>query len=536
MKSCPVCHKPITASLPYCTTCGADLSQPAKAQRERLLLVLTPFFLILLAVTISVEIGVIDAVDNGMGYGGGLAMLYLFAALLFWVLTKVFRLPALPDSFWQAGLVSVTSFIMSVLLAFLVSEVFADKTLMAVGPVKYHFAVLEILAVIFLPAFLAGLLAVSARARITRFSESAVSPFLKFLFKYALLLIPACITLLVVLIDLAQPAPARAMVRARVLYELQAADLALSVVDAALTADDNYASLHFIKGITILDYSSKQYDAADAVEQLEKANELTPNVPAWIYRLSTGYDRERNGAAAIAAATKATDLMPDDAFLWQYLGDLSMKYKKGPASVTAYKKALALTPDDPVLLNNLAFTMLELEIELPQALALARMSVELLPERAFNLDTLAWAYYKNAQYSEALEIMSAIFAGRSEVSPEIDFHYARILQTMNMLNNPLETFDKLLARPEVAADHHFFQQVYKARLEAEAATASAAAVLPEPLPGVGNAKDSPEEVKKDVAPADISPEQIGPDQSQASATEESQPPTTLSPGEPGDEQ
>lgn len=525
MKSCPVCHKPITASLLYCTTCGADLSQPAKAGRERILLVLTPFFLILLAVTISVEIGVINAVDNGMGYGGALAMIYLLAALFFWVLTKVFHLPALLGSFWQAGLVSTLSFIMSALLAFLISEVFSDKSIMAAGPIKYHFAVLETLAVIFLPAFFAGLLAVSARARITRFPESAAGQSLRFLFKYALLLIPACIALLVVLIDLAQPASARAMVRARVLYELQAADLVLNIADAALAIDDGYAPLHFIKGITILDYASEKYNTAQAVEHLEAANEFTPDVPAWLYRLSTGYDRERNGAAAIAAASKATELLPDDAFLWQYLGDLNMKYKKGPASVAAYKKALELAPDDPVLLNNLAFTLLELEIELPQALEMARMSVELLPERAFNLDTLAWAYYKNTQYFEALEIMSAIFAGRSEVSPEIDFHYACILQAMGMLKNPLETFDKLLARPEVAADHHFFQQVYKARLEAEAAIASTTAVLPESLPGADTAPDSPEAVKKDVTPVDITPKQV-----------DSYPQPTLSPGESGDEE
>ncbi len=532
MKSCPVCHKPITLSLLYCTTCGAELSQPIKSRREQILLVLTPFFLILLAITISVEIGVIDAVDNGMGYGGGLAIIYLFAALLFWVLTRIFRLPALADSFWQAGLVSTLSFIMSVLLAFFINEVFADKSIMAVGPIKYHFAVLETLAVIFLPAFFAGLLAVSARARITRFPESAAGSFLGFLFKYALMLIPAGIALLVVLLDLAQPAPVRAMVRARVLYELQAADLALETANDALAADDSYAPLHFIKGITILDYASEKYDAAEAVKHLETANELTPDVPSWLYRLSTGYDRERNGAAAIALASKATELLPDDAFLWQYLGDLNMKYKKGLASVAAYKRALVLAPDDPVLLNNLAFTMLELDIELPQALALARMSVEFLPERAFNLDTLAWAYYKNTQYSEALEIMSVIFAGRSEVSPEIDFHYACILQAMNMLNNPVETFDKLLARPEVAADHHFFQQVYKARLEAETAIASTAKVLP----AANNATDSPEEVKKDVAPADTSPEQIDSDRSSAPAGGDSESQATLSPGESGDDE
>lgn len=511
MKTCPECHKPVTVSLLYCTTCGADLSQPAKTKRERILLVLTPFFLILLAVTLSVEAGIVDAVDNGLAFGGGLAMIYLFSAFLFWILTRVFKMPALAQSFWQAGLASTASFVASVLLAFQVGELFANKSIASVGPVQYHFAVLETLAVIFLPVYFAGLLAVSARARISRFPESASNNFLKSLFKYAFVLIPAGVVALAVLIDFAQPPAKKAMVRARVLYELQAADLALSVVDEALATDEGFASLHFIKGITILDFPGDKYSAEDAVKHLERANELQPKVPAWLYRLSMAYDRERNGAGAISAASEAVGLLPGDAFLWQYLGDLNMKYKRGPASVSAYKKALELTPNDPLLLNNLAYTMLELEMELPQALEMARMSVELMPDRVFNLDTLAWAYYKNAQYPEALEIMNAIFTGRTEITPEIDFHYASILQAMGMLNNPLETFDKLLARPEVAADHHLFQQVYQARLAAEKASAEAQQQSTGTV-DVGTTESLPE-LNKDEKTADNTPEQAKPDSS-----------------------
>ncbi|EKD82877.1 MAG: tetratricopeptide repeat protein [uncultured bacterium] len=376
--------------------------------------------------------------------------------------------------------------------------------------------------VVFLPVFFSGLLAVSARARVTRFPESAARPFLGFLFKYAMVLIPAAVAILTAAIDFAQPVTAQATVKARILYELQASDLALQIVDDALAIDENYAPLHFLKGILILDYSSSKYSSADALKHLERANELRPKVPTWLYRLSLGYDRERDGQAAIAAATEATAQLPGDAYLWQHLGDLNMKYKNGPETVAAYKKALELTPNDPMLLNNLAYTMLELELELPQALEMARMSVELMPGHIFNLDTLAWAYYKNSQYAEALEVMSDIFAGRSEVSPEIDFHYASILQAMGMLKSPLETFDKLLARPEVAADHKFFQQVYQARLEAEASASGTSSA--EKAGSVDDAAtESSEDLHKDETTADKPADHL----EQAEQNPET--------GEPGDE-
>ncbi len=524
MKTCPECQKPVTVSLLYCTTCGADLSQPAGGRRERILLVLTPFFLILLAVTLSVEAGVIDAVDSGLAFGGGLALIYLFSSFLFWLMTYVFKLPALAQSFWQAGLASTASFVASVLLAFQVGELFANESTAAVGPVQYHFAVLETLAVIFLPVYFAGLLAVSARARVSRFPESASNSFLKVLFSYAFLLIPLCVGMLAAITDIAQPAAKQAMVRARVLYELQAADLALSVLDEALAADETFAPLHFLKGITILDYPVEKYSAEDAVRHLARANELQPKLPAWLYRLSMAYDRDRNGAGAIAAASEAVGLLSGDAFLWQYLGDLNMKYKRGPASVSAYKKALELTPNDPLLLNNLAYTMLELDMDLPQALEMARMSVELLPDRVFNLDTLAWAYYRNAQYPEALEIMNAIYTGRSEISPEIDFHYASILHAMRLLKDPLETFDKLLARPEIAADHNLFQQIYQARLEAESDVAEDA-----------GSTDSSPGLNKDQTAADKTPEQVSSGSVEAVIPEEPAVPPKNTPGEALDE-
>ena len=533
MKTCPECRKPVTVSLLYCTTCGADVSKPAKTRRERLLLVLSPYFMILAAIALSVELGVIDAVDNGMAYGGALAMVYLFTALLFWLMTKVFKSPALPESYWQAGLLSTVDLVACTLLAFVISEVFANESIMNVGPQNYHYSILEILVVVYLPVLFAGLLAVSARARVTRFPDSAAQPSLQFFFKHAVVLIPVALTLLIVVLDLAQPPAGRAMIRARVLYEMQAADLAMQTVDDALTVDDSFAPLHFMKGIVILDYASGKYGPADAVKHLERANELKPKVPTWLFCLSMAYDREKKGPAAIAAATEAGNLLPNDPYLWQYLGDLNMKYKNGRAAVQAYKTALQISPDDPLLLNNLAFTMLELGMELPEALEMAKMSAELLPGRIFNLDTLAWAYYKNAQYAEALEIMSDIYSGRSEVSPEIDFHYAMILQAMGMLSNPIETFDKLLARPEIAADHNFFQQVYQARRQAETTASDTSATEDA---GFDDARsiESSDELHKDDVTADKSPEPAEQNSSADNAELESE--VSHDAGEPSDEE
>jgi len=159
-----------------------------------------------------------------------------------------------------------------------------------------------------------------------------------------------------------------------------------------------------------------------------------------------------------------------------------------------------------------------------------------MPGHIFNLDTLAWAYYKNSQNAAALEVMSDIFTGRNEVSPEVDFHYAIILQSMGMLNSPLETFDKLLARPEVAADHKFFQQVYQARLEAEK-TASATVAPANAVPVGEKTTESSEELNKDETTADKTAEQLEQTgQNPEGAMPESVPEANLIKGDQGDEE
>ena len=447
----------------YCGVCGAPVSQPVQSRRERLLFFLTPLFLVLFCVALSYELGVSSPEDSGLLFAGALVFAFIGAAGIFALLVWLFSLPVLPASYWQAGFFGVLQALVCGFLVYHLEILLLGEVLHNIGPIAFMQARAEMFGVIYLPLLLIGILSVSARARAVRFPESVNSPAAALLLKHSVSLIPAVVFAAAVIMHFSFSEPARFLVQARILYDLDATGLSASVSDNALQKHTDYAPLHFMRGVAIVDGQHSDFSAGEAAVHLEKAVKLEPKASLYHFRLSSAYDLERRGAEAIAAAASAAALLPEDAYLWQHLSDLHLKYRDYAGAVKAFRNSLKYASNSPLVLNNLAYTLLELNQDLPQALEMARMSTDIMPGMIFNLDTLAWALYKNKMYAEALEIMNNIFQGRSEVSPEVDFHYAMILQANGMLKMPLQTFDSLLARPEVAADHNLFGQIYEAR-------------------------------------------------------------------------
>ena len=179
------------------------------------------------------------------------------------------------------------------------------------------------------------------------------------------------------------------------------------------------------------------------------------------------YEINKDYEKAIALAKEAAILAKDDAYLWQLVGDINLKHSFLQETISAYKKSLEIEPNNATVLNNLSYTLLTNNKDLIIALELAKKSVELAPNSIANRDTLAWAYYKNNQFTNALETINLLYENRKEISPELDFHYAAILDSMDLLSKPLEIYDKMLVKPEVATNKDLILQIIEARQKAE---------------------------------------------------------------------
>jgi tetratricopeptide (TPR) repeat protein len=435
---------------------------PSSARRERYIFFLTPIFLIFFGIALCYEIGLSRAVETGIGIGGTFSIVFLGAGSIFWVISRLFRLPHAPESYWQAGMFTLVHLLACIFLTYCLELVFLGPVIEGMGPMAYNEARMTILAGIYLPTLFSGILAVSARARLKLINNHKSLPWQKFLFHNAVVIIPLAAMLLGAFFLAFQPVENRALIKARIFHEAGGVERAIVYAEKGLAEKEDFAPLHHVLGSAIIDAAVASFTPAQALYHLQRAVSLVPNNALYLYKLSIAHDIEHNYDKAVEAASQAVSLQPDDAFLWQHLGELNLRYRNLEQAVHAYRGALKLEPESPTLLNNLAYTCLELNKDLPQALELAKKSVEMLPGFVFNSDTLAWAYYKNGRYAEALEVMNSMYEDRTELSIEVDFHYAMILHANGLLAEPVKAIEKLLARPEAISDKFLYRQISSA--------------------------------------------------------------------------
>lgn len=139
----------------------------------------------------------------------------------------------------------------------------------------------------------------------------------------------------------------------------------------------------------------------DAQRVYQTAITLHPTfVPAY-HQLGAIFIQERDLEKAAAVYRKVTEIAPKDVQAWLRLGVIHINRKQFNAAIEAFKSAIAVDETAAEAYNNLARVYAGLGTERMKAVALAKKAVE-LSAIAKHYDTLAYAYYHNQQYSEAL--------------------------------------------------------------------------------------------------------------------------------------
>ena len=86
-----------------------------------------------------------------------------------------------------------------------------------------------------------------------------------------------------------------------------------------------------------------------------------------------------------------------------------------------FRKALELKPDQPTVLNYLGYSLLELQTDLEEALALIERAVDQRPDAGHIIDSLGWGLYRLGRYAEAVPHMENA-AERLPTDPIVNDH------------------------------------------------------------------------------------------------------------------
>jgi tetratricopeptide (TPR) repeat protein len=161
------------------------------------------------------------------------------------------------------------------------------------------------------------------------------------------------------------------LARAQALAAADRLDEATAVLRGLSTAHGGYVQVHSALG----DMLRRQKDFAAAAEAYSRAISLigTPEPRHWalFYSRAIAYERARDWDRA----------EPD------------------------FRKALELNPDHPQVLNYLGYSLLELNRNLPEAMAMIERAVAQAPDEGHIVDSLAWGLFLLGRFEEAVEPM-----------------------------------------------------------------------------------------------------------------------------------
>ena len=256
---------------------------------------------------------------------------------------------------------------------------------------------------------------------------------------------------------------------------------AVKFYQEVLSIEPQHAGAHYALGIAL----ARQGDKAKALLELERAASLEPGNPLPQLGLARVHAGANDRDKALAALDKALARQPSlvDALMLQ--GDLldakgltaqaTQSYRKAAAAapkaafphlkiamlaqrqgeteqaVSSYKKAIAINPKQAVAYNNLAALALALESkhDLPQALAWARMAVELEPNVADYHDTLGWTLRASGNQEDGLTSLKKA-AQLAPQNPEILYHLGVLYTESGDKRMAIKTLTQALA-----ASNHF---------------------------------------------------------------------------------
>lgn len=130
-------------------------------------------------------------------------------------------------------------------------------------------------------------------------------------------------------------------------------------------------------------------------------------------------------AQALATADRALVRWPMDPQLLFMKAMIHDETGDKEAAFTTNESVIALDPNHAQALNYVGYTLAEKGEQLPRAIALLKRAVDAMPDNAFILDSLAWAYYRAGDNANAwLVIARSVSLGAKD--PTIWEHYGDI--------------------------------------------------------------------------------------------------------------
>jgi tetratricopeptide (TPR) repeat protein len=188
-------------------------------------------------------------------------------------------------------------------------------------------------------------------------------------------------------------------------------------------------------------------------EELQKASDRAiatlPEIHQYYFYKGIAETQLKNYLIALDANNKALSLVKEEekpvkGDYYAQIGDIFYKMDSTERAFEAYEKALEANPANIYVMNNYAYYLSEKNMNLKKAESLSAKTIEKEPKNSTYLDTYAWIFYQQGNYSLAKFYMErAIDNMDKKQDPGVMYeHYGDILLKTGNEKKALEMWKK----------------------------------------------------------------------------------------------
>ena len=180
-----------------------------------------------------------------------------------------------------------------------------------------------------------------------------------------------------------------------------------------------------------------------AIKVINQAIASRPEHADYYLYLGSFYEALERYPDAVAALEKGAALDVKNTRIQFRLGVIYDKIGQRDKGIDAMKQVIQLQPEDAEALNYLGYTYADLGINLNEAEALVQSALKIKPEDGYIRDSMAWVYYKQGRYEDALVwLKKAIDIVPQD--PTILEHLGDVYLKLNSKDKALESYRRSL--------------------------------------------------------------------------------------------
>ncbi len=224
----------------------------------------------------------------------------------------------------------------------------------------------------------------------------------------------------------------------------------------------------------LLNVALKSEDLPEIIRICNRCIELFPDSPEFYFYLGIAYYQQDKYEEALDAYRRGINVIdPENRDLlsdfYGQTGDIYYQMKQLDKAYEAYDEALKYNEKNVVVLNNYSYFLATNGGDLKKAERMSAQCIKLEPDNATYLDTYAWIFFKQGNYSLAKIYIESAMAKDGEKSGEIIEHYGDILYKSGEKEKALEQWKKAkeLKSESATLDKKIEQQTYIEEVPAE---------------------------------------------------------------------